>query len=262
MKNSRIRSCLPSLLSTLLLGAGGCATRGPNHVYLVRAAAEAVEDVGPAGHDLAHAVHDGESATGLAYDFNTDHLFLRIAPAQVIRVIERPSGKVLREMPLGDDCKSTAGRDGRFAPADLAIRSSDRHLFAVGADGRSVVELTLYGGFVRRLAVTGCEDAIRGLAYDQRDGRLLVLGLQQGVPRVGALGPDGHVTYYVTFAIPVSAVSLGYDSDARHLFVPLADGTTLGEFDETGALVRSIPGVPGAAITAVDAGPRSFVRVF
>lgn len=262
VKNLRIQCWLAPLLSTLLLGAGGCATRGPNHVYLARASAETVEDLGPGGHDLAHAVHDGESATGLAYDFNTDHLFLRIAPAQVIRVIERPSGKVLREMPLDGELRTPAGRDGRFPPADLAIRSSDRHLFAVDAGGRSVVELTLYGVFVQRTTLSGLDGPVDGLAYDQRNQRLLVLTGRDGHARVGRVGSGGDVTYYVTLAAPVAAASLGYDSDRRHCFVPLADGTTLGEFDESGALVRSIPGAPGAAITAIDAGPRSFVRVF
>ncbi|HVZ65462.1 MAG TPA: hypothetical protein VG936_12890 [Lacunisphaera sp.] len=262
MKNSRIRSCLVPLVSVALLSAAGCATRGPNHVYLARTSADAIEDVGPGGRDLADAVRNGESATGLAYDFNTDHLFLRIAPTPVIRVIERPSGKVLREMPLGDEFKTPANPNGQFPPADLAIRSSDRHLFAVGADRRSVVELTLYGVFVQRTSLSGLDGPIDGLAYDQRNHRLLVLTARNGLARVGRAGPGGHVAYYVTFAAPVAAVSLGYDSDLRHFFVPLADATTLGEFDESGALVRSIPGVPGAAITAIDAGPRSFVRVF
>ena len=64
----------------------------------------------------------------------------------------------------------------------------------------------------------------------------------------------------MTLAAAVSPASLGYDSDARHFFVPLADGRTLGEFDAGGQLVARHPA--GGAITALDAGPRSFVRVF
>ena len=40
----------------------------------------------------------------------------------------------------------------------------------------------------------------------------------------------------------------------------LADGHALGEFDATGRLVATHPA--DGVITAVDAGPRSFLRVF
>jgi hypothetical protein len=36
----------------------------------------------------------------------------------------------------------------------------------------------------------------------------------------------------------------------------------LGEFNAHGALVSKIPVGAGAPVTALDAGPRSFVRVF
>ena len=240
------------LLGTLLLS--GCATSGPNHIYLTSSASPAVHDLGPPAAIVDHAVAPGEQVTGLAYDLNTDHLFLRIVPAQVIRVIERPSGKTLREMPLPDELKTETH-------ADLAIRSSDRHLFAIHPDGRSVVELTLFGEFVRRLDLRGPAEPIGGLAYDQKDHRLLVLTATSPA-RVGSVAPDGSVTYYVTLAGAVRPVSLGYDSDARHYFVPLADGTSLGEFDAAGVLVRTYRTDDTGAITAVDAGPRSFVRVF
>ncbi len=240
------------LLGTALLS--GCATSGPNHVYLTSAGNPAVQDIGPASALVDRVVAPDEQVLGLAYDFNTDHLFLRVIPAQVIRVIERPSGKILREMPLPDDLRTEN-------PADLAIRSSDRHLFAVHPDGRSVVELTLFGEFVRRLELRGADGPIGGLAYDQQNRRLLVLTATSPA-RIGFVAPDGGVTYSVTPAAPVRPVSLGFDSAAQHAFVPLADGTSLGEFDATGALVRTHPAGDTGKITAVDAGPRSFVRVF
>jgi hypothetical protein len=240
-----------------LLCAGlltGCATRGPNHIYLTTATSPAVQDLGPSVASLAGILQPGEQAVGLAYDFNTDHLFVRVTPAQVIRVIERPSGKILREMSLAPELHATGA-------ADLAARSSDRHLFAAHPDGKSIVELTLFGEFIRRIALTGLAGEIRGLAYDQRGGRLLVLSTDPERTQVGAMSPDGNVAYYVTLAAAVSPVSLGYDSDAQRFFVPLADGRALGEFDGTGALVRSHP-LKDGTITALDAGPRSFVRVF
>lgn len=251
---NRTVPCLPALLLGVMFSAG-CATSGPNHVYLTTAASPAVQDLGPASASLANAMKPGEQVLGLAYDFNTDHLFVRIVPAQVIRVIERPSGKILREMPLPVSLQATTS-------ADLAIRSSDRHLFAVHPDGRSVVELTLFGETIRRIELTGLAGPVGGIAYDQRGGRLLILSLTGDRAQVGALTPGGNVTYYVTLAVAVSPVSLGYDSDAQHCFVPLADGVSLGEFDVAGNLVATHPAVGAGAITGIDAGPRSFVRVF
>ena len=245
---------LLALLCAAAIGGGGCATGGPNHVYAAVAGSPDVRDLGPPAVGIARAVAPGERVVGLAYDFNTDHLFLRIAPAQVIRVIERPSGRILREMPLSPDLRTDA-------PADLAIRSRDRHLFAVGADGRSVVELTLFGDLVRRLDLPGLAAPIGGLAYDQRNDRLLVLTTSSPA-RIGTIAPAGSVTDDATLAVAVAPVSLGYDSDARRYYVPLADGVTLGEFDAGGALVARHPVGDNHPITALDAGPRSFVRVF
>jgi len=250
------RPSRPVVAAVALLLLTGCATSGPNHVYATLDGDPALHDVGPQPRNLAHAVAAGERVLGLAYDFNTDHLFLRLAPAQVIRVIERPSGKVLREMPLPAELKTEN-------PADLAIRSGDRHLFAVGPDGRAVVELSLFGEYLRHINLTGLEGPVGGLAYDQKADRLLVLtAASPAATRIGSVGPDGHVTYYVTLAAPVSGVSLGYDSDAQHFFVPLAEGNKVGEFDAAGALVATLQPGDGGPVTALDAGPRSFVRVF
>jgi hypothetical protein len=228
----------------------GCATTGPNHVYLTTAASPAVHDLGPPPAEIAGAVTPGEQVLGLAYDFNTDHLFVRLAPAQVIRVIERPSGKILREMPLPETLRTTAS-------ADLAIRSSDRHLFAVHPDGRSVVELSLSGEWVRRIEFAGLTGPINGLACDQRQSRLLVLTGD----RVRFFSFEGRELGGVTLHAAIQPVSLGYDSDAQHFFVPLGAGRSLGEFDAAGRLIATHP-AGDHPISAIDSGPRSFVRVF
>lgn len=242
------------LLAAAVLGGAGCATRGPNHVYVTTAGNPAIHDLGAAQVATVPGGPAGGQVLGLAYDFNTDHLFLRLAPAQVIRVIERPSGKVLREMPLPAGLHTAA-------PADLAIRSRDRHLFAVHPDGRTIVELTLRGEPLRRLELPDLGGRIAGLACDQRDDRLLVLAATSPA-RVAAVGADGNVLDYVTLAEAVSPVSLGFDSEGRRHFVPLADGRTLGEFDAEGRLVARHALPDGTPITGIDAGQRSFVRVF
>jgi hypothetical protein len=235
----------------------GCATSGPNHVYLTTAGSPAVHDLGPPPAAIPGVITSDEQAVGLAYDFNTDHLFVRVAPAQVIRVIERPSGKVLREMPLPPELLPGTPA-AETVSADLAIRSSDRHLFAVHPDGHSVVELTLLGEYVRRIELAGLGARIGGLACDQSTPRLLVLAGSA----VRAFSFEGQELGAVSLQGEVRPVSLGYDSDARHYFVPVTDGHALGEFDSTGTLVTTHPGAGPAAITAIDAGPRSFVRVF
>lgn len=241
---------LLAALAAVALGGAGCATSGPNHVYLTTATSPAVHDLGPPPAVIAGAVRPGEQALGLAYDFNTDHLFVRIAPAQVIRVIERPSGKILREMPLPVELQMTGS-------ADLAVRSGDRHLFAVHSDGRTIVELTLFGEIVRRLELPALGGAIQGLAWDQRQSRLLVLAGDT----VRIFSPAGRELGSVKLQGVVRPASLGYDSDAQRYFVPLADGRELGEFDAAGNLVAT-HAAGDQPITAIDAGPRSLVRVF
>lgn len=238
---------LLAALSAVALGGGGCATGGPNHVYFTSRGSPAVHDLGPPPALIDRAVRPDERVLGLAYDFNTDHLFLRMAFAQTIRVVERPSGKILREMPLPEELHTPL-------PADLAIRSSDRHLFAAHPDGRSVVELTLFGKFVRRLELPGLGGRIGGLAFDQRLSRLLVLARNTVV----AFTPEGGELDRVMLDGLIDAKSLGYDSDAQHFFVPMLDANSIGEFAANGNLVRTIPAGP---VTALDAGPRAFLRV-
>lgn len=255
MRNPRLRSAASTLALTLLagvlLGGSGCATPGPNHTYATAHGSPDLHDL-TAATAIPRLITASENVQGLAYDFNTDHLFLRLAPTQVIRVIERPSGKILREMPLAAELRTT------HASADLAIRSSDRHLFAVHTDRRAVMELSLWGETLRRIDLAGVDAPIDGLAYDQLGRRLLALV----AGTVRAYDTDGAELSRVPLAAPLHAVSLGYDSRGARFFVPLADTTSLGEFDATGQLVHTHPALAPRALTAIDAGERSLVRVF
>lgn len=243
---------LALLCAVMILLAPGCATPGSNHLYTAVLADTAIHDRGPsAAATVPRVLNAWERALGLAYDYNTDHLFLRIWPRQIIRVVERPSGKILREMPLPPDLHTANA-------ADIAIRSSNRHLFAVHSDGRTVVELTLFGEFVRRIALPDIATVITGLAFDQQADRLLVLSDQT----IHVCALVGRTLRSITLTVPVHSVSLGYESDSGHFFVPLQDGRQIGEFDDRGALRQSLPAEGASEITALDAGPRSLVRVF
>lgn len=250
LQSTRRKIQIPSLALGFAL-VSGCATTGPNYLYSTVEADPAVHALGPREEKISGAVAPGERVLGQAYDFNTDHLFLRVAPAQAIRVIERPSGKILREMPLPAELRTEAS-------ADLAIRSGDRHLFAVHPDGRSVMELTLFGEVVRRIELPGLGVPIGGLAFDQRRPRLLVLTDNAVV----AFDLNGREQGRVTLHAPVNAVSLGYDSDAAHFFVPLANRSAVGEFDSAGNLIATLQVTPAGSVTTLDAGPRSLVRIF
>jgi hypothetical protein len=238
----------------VLVLVSGCATSGPNHAYLTTAASLALQDLGPPPAAIPGVLQPGEQALGLAYDFkHRPPLRARRPRRKSSASSSAPSGKILREMPLPAELHATGS-------ADLAIRSRDRHLFAAHPDGRSVVELTLFGEFVRRIELAGFEGTFGGLAFDQKHDRLLVLGVAPGRVQVGVVAATGSVTYYAALAAAVNPVSLGYDSETGHCFVPLADGVSLGEFDAAGRLVATHPAA--GPITAIDAGPRSFLRVF
>lgn len=253
LSRSNSRGGLSLLFALLALAFTGCATGGSNHVYATTQAGTAIHDLGPDGHHatLPRTLNLWERVLGLAYDYNTDHLFLRLWPRQIIRVIERPSGKILREMRLPAALHTAA-------PADLAVRSTDRHLFAVDATGRAVAELTLFGEPVGRIDFPAVPQPITGLAFDQRTGHLLLLTGNT----VHVATTEGRLERAITLSAPVRSVSLAYDSDTGYFFVPLKDGHTLGEFDATGTLRQSHPVAGRAEITALDAGPRSLVRVF
>jgi hypothetical protein len=61
---------------------------------------------------------------------------------------------------------------------------------------------------------------------------------------------------------PVRPISLGYDSDARIVFVPLAGENAIGAFDSRGHLIARYPLGATSSAPAIDAGPRSFLRLF
>jgi hypothetical protein len=254
--------------------------------------------------EISGRVAAGERVVGLAYDFNTDFLCLRLEPGARIRIFKRGENRIVREWTLPAEL---AAPDRLAAPAtgfDLAVRPSDRHLFALRPAKPEVWEFTIEGRFVRVIALAPLPPAaLGGLAFDHVRDRLVALIIPiareilpkstgatpvppatagkrgMGVspmsgegPMIRAIGaipqpaqlieiePDGRWTPLATLADnEIAPGSLGCNGDAGEYYVPLATGG-IGVFDRRGILLRRLP-LMGDAV-ALDAGPRSFVRVF
>jgi hypothetical protein len=193
-------------------------------------------------------VSEEEAVTGLAYDPYTDHVFLRLAPGNVIRVVDRPARAIKREFTIP------------LAPVgggDLAVRPRDGHLYLLHPGRPAVVETTRLGKLLRTFDLAGVSEPPLGIAFDPARNRLLVLGA------------DGRtVTFHDTSGAQLAggvrlertvAASLGFDGEKREYYAPLQEGCGgVGVFAGSGQLLRTLP--EDAAF--VDVGPRSFIRVF
>jgi hypothetical protein len=233
-----------------MVGLTGCATPGPLHVYSVASpTASVVIDASPAGTaEVASFLADGEKITGFAYDPFTDHFFLRLAPGNLIRVVDRPAKAVKREFVVAGLPVNGGG--------DLAVKPRTGHIFFLHPDEARVSESTRLGKWERSFALEGLAVPAKGIAYDATRDQLLVL----------EAGAEAKVTWFDFAGRRVSSItlaqavqpSLAFDSDAREIYAPLAvAGGDIGVFDEQGRLLRKTPGGPW-----LDVGPRSFVRVF
>lgn len=246
-------SALAALACLALCGAG-CSTRGTNHAYLASRAQTTVVDVlpGSLSTEIETFPTSDHELLGIAYDPFTDHLFLRIYPGNFIRVIDRPAGKIKRSfyiphLPSG--------------PGDLAIRSIDRHLFLAHPKLPAVVEITPTGEVVRTLPLQNLQAPPAGVAYDQKQKRLLIL--QGGdLAHIGTYDLAGKRISGVALDRNVRLTSLAYDSDAAEYHVPLFDQPAVGIFNAQGHLVRTLPSPAGRADEFIDVGPRSLIRMF
>lgn len=228
----------------------GCATPGPLHVYSLSASApETVHDEGD-GRTVAVSsfVTPGETLAGFAYDPFTDHFFLRLAPGNRIRVVDRPARAVKREYTI--DAPAAQG------PGDLAVRPRDGHLFLLLPGATTVLETTRLGKTVGTLALARVASPPIGIALDPVRDRLLVLHADGRQISVHDL--HGGRTATLTLERSV-APSLAVDAEKRELYAPLRErADAIGVFDDAGKLLRTVRG-SGAFI---DVGPRSFLRVF
>jgi hypothetical protein len=240
----RVHPCLSCLT---LVALAGCATPGVLHTYTIAPADPAhVRDQGGEVAAAAPSFLGAEDGlTGLAYDPNTDHFFLRLAPGNKIRVVDRPARAIKREFTI--DAAPTAGG------GDLAVKPLTGHLFLLHPTEPAVIETTRLGKFVRRLALVPLAAPAAGIAYDATKDELLVLAGDRTTMLRYAL--TGEKTATVTLNRAVGP-SLGFDATQRELYAPLPGG--VGIFNESGQWQRTVP----MNAMVVDVGPRSFIRVF
>ena len=246
-------------------GLAGCHTPGPGHVYAWCPAApatvqdlDAQQNVPPVA--ISGRVNAGENVVGLAYDFNTDFLCLRLEPGAHVRIFKRGENRFVREWALPAELAAPERPATLATGLALAVRPQDRRLFALHPAKPEIWEFTLDGQFVRAIALAPLPPAaLGGLAFDHVYNRLVAL-LATTPARLVEIAPDGSWTPLATLSSDeVAPTSLGCNGDAGEYYVPLATGG-VGVFDRRGALVRRLALAGNAA--ALAAGPRAFLRVF
>lgn len=245
------------VLIGLVFGSFGCATPGPNHVYILNPdQPETIQDqAGPdiETSDLPSYLEAEDSLLGLAYDSYTDHLFLRLAPGNEFRVVDRPDRSIKREFTATDIPTNGGG--------DLAIRSRDRHLFLSHPTQPALIEITLYGKFIRLIKLADYPAAPQGVAYDQRRDLLYVLR-GGDLPSIVSYDLSGRRIKGIALDHDVLLTTLAYDADAREFFAQLLESDDIGVFAEKGQLIRTIKIDGGKLPLFFDVGPRSFLRLF
>ena len=236
------------------LFVGACSTPGPLHVYSVAATATEIRDQSPVQpdgvRDCPSYLQPGDVLTGFAYDPFTDHFFLRLAPGNHVRVVDRPARKIKREFDLAGVPPNGGG--------DVAVCPRDGHLFLVDPASSQLIETTRLGEFERRIALDGQEQPAAALAFDAAQNELLVLRSDQQT--LARYDRTGHAGRTVKLDQKV-ARSIGYDSDRGELYAPLVgEPARIGVFDASGHRTRTLPVTSGDQF--VDVGPHSFLRVF
>jgi len=200
----------------------------------------------------AHLAPD-DTLLGLAYDPFTDHFFLRLAPGNQFRVVDRPDRSIKREF--------AAPKVPADGGGDLAIRSRDRHLFLSHATQPALIEITLHGRFVRTIRLAGQTAPPRGVAYNQSRHHLYIL--REGDPRsVQRFDLDGHDLGRIELAHDVWPHTLAFDSDAQEFYAQLRANHRIGVFSFDGRLLRTLENPSPTNLRHFDVGPRSFLRLF
>jgi hypothetical protein len=248
---TRKPAAVPAALSALALVFSGCATRGPLHVYTLAAGGERpVLDLGASNKaEVPSFLAEEDRVTGFAYDPYTDHFFLRLAPGNRIRVVDRPARAIKRELEI---------KGAPEGAGDLAVRPRDGYIYMLGPTPGHLPFCTRLGKYLGELTLENPASGATGLAFDMVKDALLVLG-DEG-RRVTAHDLTGRKVAEVKLERRAGP-ALAFDSDQREYHAPLPDRP--GEsavFDEKGRFLRSTSAPAGSPL--IDVGPRSFIRVF
>jgi hypothetical protein len=222
------------------------------HLYSVAAQPEAVHDTAvdadPA-HEVSAFVAADERVVGFAYDPFTDHFFLRLAPGNRMRVVDRPARKIKREFEIE---RATA------AAGDMAVRPRDGHVFLIDGTAPELMETTRLGGFVRRISLEGITGSLVAVAIDMKSEDILVVGSDGRT--VHRFDRDAQPRGRTELASQVEP-GIGYDAESEELYARLADQPNTGAvFDRKGRLLRTIAITAGDSF--IDVGPHSFFRMF
>lgn len=248
---TRKPAAVPAALSALALALSGCATRGPLHVYTLAAGGDRpVLDLGASANaEVPSFLEDEDRVTGFAYDPYTDHFFLRLAPGNRIRVVDRPARAIKRELEI---------KGAPEGAGDLAVRPRDGYIYMLGPKPGRLPYCTRLGKYLGELTLEGAVPNATGLAFDMVKDVLLVLG-EEG-RRVTAHDLTGKKVAEVKLDRRAGP-ALAFDSDQREYHAPLPDRPgEIAVFDETGRFLRSTSAPAGSPL--IDVGPRSFIRVF
>jgi len=249
-------SLFAASLTIAILFISGCATPGPLHLYTTAPAEPAVvrdlDDRGAPVIDVPSYLEPEDQLTGLAYDPFTDHLFLRLAPGNHVRVVDRPARKIKRDY--------TAAGVPAEGGGDLAVRPADGYVYFTHPTRPALVVTNRFGEFIRDLPLSTLAAPPVGVAFDTVANHLLVL---TDATHVSMHTLDGAHVANLTLDHAVAPHALAFDSAAREFYAPLADAPAIGVFAENGRLLRQLPATaPAGALQFLDAGPRSFVRMF
>lgn len=239
-----------------VLWISGCATRGPTHLYVAAGGAHPIEDRALESADsdqLAGFLEPTDQVIGLGYEFNTDYVWLRLAPGNRLITIKRGIGELWYDYTLPDDFLMAENRSG-----DLAVRSFNRMVYAAMPTAGEIGKIERYGKVNRTIRPGDETRTVGGLAWDQQRDRLLVLYVEGA--EVVAYANEIEPVERLKFEVGVRPTTLAYDSNRQRYYVPLAEVGWLGEFDAEGRLLDRLP-FPHAE-ASIDAGQRSAVRLF
>jgi len=245
---------IPTLFAALTFA--GCATQGPTHLYLAGDATQPIQQIALEDREYSEyesRLRPSDRVSGLGYEFNTDYVWLRVAPGSRLIAIKRFEEELWYDYRLPDMFNVPAGQSG-----DLAVRAFDRMVYAALPGGR-VGEVTRYGEILGIHRLSSADREIGGLAWDQASDQLLVLWAE-GREVSWFSRRDWSLQKSVELDASTDPFSLAYDSNRGRIFVPLAGREELGEFDLGGKLLGRMP--LGEGVGAIDAGQFSAVRVF